>query len=93
MPQNILRACLLLNFYRSDFICAWPIAESHSLDQNTLRQEIAMKEVGVDYVFIEKASGKNADRPELKKMLSYVRNGDVLYIESISRLPGVSKTF
>jgi DNA invertase Pin-like site-specific DNA recombinase len=37
-------------------------------------------------MFIEKASGKNTDRPELKKMLTYARNGDVLYIESISRL-------
>ena len=57
-----------------------------TLEQNTARQEIAMNEVGVDIMFIEKASGKNTDRPELKKMLTYARNGDVLYIESISRL-------
>ena len=31
-------------------------------------------------------SGKNANRPELKAMLEYVRDGDTLYIESISRL-------
>lgn len=57
-----------------------------TLEQNTARQEIAMKELHVDNVFIEKASGKNTDRPELKKMLAFVRNGDTLYIESISRL-------
>jgi DNA invertase Pin-like site-specific DNA recombinase len=45
-----------------------------------------MKELSVDTMFIEKASGKNTDRPELKKMLSFLRNGDILFIESISRL-------
>jgi DNA invertase Pin-like site-specific DNA recombinase len=57
-----------------------------TLEQNTARQEIAMKELYVDTMFIEKASGKNTDRPELKKMLSFVRSGDTLFIESISRL-------
>jgi DNA invertase Pin-like site-specific DNA recombinase len=57
-----------------------------TLEQNTARQEIAMKELNVDTMFIEKASGKNTDRPELKKMLSFVRSGDILFIESISRL-------
>ena len=57
-----------------------------TLEQNTARQEIAMNDLAVDRVFIEKISGKNADRPELKKMLSFVRDGDTLYIESISRL-------
>jgi DNA invertase Pin-like site-specific DNA recombinase len=57
-----------------------------TLEQNTARQEIAMAELEADKIFIEKISGKNTDRPELKKMLSLVRDGDVLYIESISRL-------
>ena len=34
-------------------------------EQNTARQEIMLRELGVDELFIEKASGKNADRPEL----------------------------
>ncbi|MCB6616898.1 recombinase family protein [Ruminococcus sp. 210702-SL.1.03] len=32
----------------------------------------------------EKISGASADRPQLKAMLDYVREGDTLYIESIS---------
>ena len=47
---------------------------------------IIMKQYQVERVFAEKMSGKNADRPELKAMLEYVREGDTLYIESISRL-------
>lgn len=54
-------------------------------EQNTIRQEVLMKELGVDEIYIDKASGKNTDRPELKKMLSYVRHGDTVIVESISR--------
>lgn len=54
-------------------------------EQNTVRQEVMMKELGVDELYIDKASGKNTDRPELKKMLSYIRRGDTVIVESISR--------
>lgn len=52
--------------------------------QNTDRQEADA--VTFDKVFIEKASGKNTDRPELKAMLEYLREGDTLTVESYSRL-------
>ncbi|MBB6215417.1 DNA invertase Pin-like site-specific DNA recombinase [Anaerosolibacter carboniphilus] len=55
-------------------------------DQNMDRQEMALSDLGIDKFFMEKVSGKNTDRPQLKKMLEYVREGDTLYIESISRL-------
>ena len=54
-------------------------------EQNTLRQEVMLRELGVDELFIDKASGKNTDRPELKRMLTYVRQGDTVIVESISR--------
>ncbi len=57
-----------------------------TMEQNTDRQEIALKKIEIEKIFIEKASGKNTERVQLKKMLDYVREGDVLYIESISRL-------
>ena len=44
-----------------------------------------MKELGVDELYIDKMSGKNTDRPQLKKMLSYVRKGDTVVVEAISR--------
>jgi hypothetical protein len=37
-------------------------------------------------VFVDKMSGKNADRPQLKEMLAFVREGDTLVVESFSRL-------
>lgn len=62
-----------------------------SIDQNTDRQEIALQDIGINRFFIEKKSGKNVDRPELKKMMEYARDGDILYIESISRLARSTK--
>ena len=54
-------------------------------EQNTIRQEVLMQSLGVDQLYIDRASGKNADRPELRKMLTYVRQGDTVIVESISR--------
>lgn len=54
-------------------------------DQNTARQEVLMKELGVEQVYIDRMSGKNTDRPELKRMINYVREGDTVIVESISR--------
>jgi len=53
--------------------------------QNTARQEVLMQELGAETVFIDRMSGKNTDRPELKKMLGFVRKGDAIVVESISR--------
>jgi DNA invertase Pin-like site-specific DNA recombinase len=54
--------------------------------QNLDRQLVALKEKGVEKIFAEKVSGKNMDRPQLIEMLNFVREGDVIIIESISRL-------
>ena len=40
-------------------------------EQNPARQQALLRELGVDEIFLDKASGKNADRPELKRMLDY----------------------
>ena len=56
-----------------------------SADQNTARQEVLMQELGVEQVYIDRMSGKNTDRPELKRMMNYVREGDTVIVESISR--------
>lgn len=56
-----------------------------TLEQNTMRQEVMMAKLGVTELFIDKISGKNTDRPELKRLLSFVRKGDTVIVESISR--------
>lgn len=54
-------------------------------EQNTIRQELLMESLGVDEVYIDRMSGKSTDRPELKKLMEYVRRGDTVIVESISR--------
>ncbi len=54
-------------------------------EQNTARQDVLMKELGVERVFTDKVSGKNRERPELHRMMDFVREGDSLTVESISR--------
>ena len=54
-------------------------------EQNTVRQEVLMETLGVEQIYIDKMSGKNSERPQLKEMMSYVRRGDTVIVESISR--------
>jgi len=56
-----------------------------SADQNTARQEVLMQELGVEQVFIDRISGKDRNRPELVRMMEFVREGDTVIVESISR--------
>lgn len=57
-----------------------------TVEQNEDRQVKALEDAGCEKLFIDKMSGKNTDRPQLKAMLAYVREGDTVIIESISRL-------
>lgn len=54
--------------------------------QNTTRQEILMAQLGVEKLYIDVCSGKNKDRPQLQAMMNFVREGDTIIVESISRL-------
>lgn len=55
-------------------------------EQNEARQIESSKEIGAEKLFIDKSSGKNADRLFLKEMLNYVREGDTVYCSDISRI-------
>ena len=55
-------------------------------EQNTIRQEVLMEELGVEKIYMDKISGKNANRRQLQDMLNFVREGDVVIVESYSRL-------
>ena len=57
-----------------------------TMHQHTDRQDDLMKRLGVEKIFLDKESGAKQDRPGLKEMEAYVREGDTLVVESISRL-------
>ncbi|CDT87092.1 recombinase family protein [Vibrio sp. 10N.261.49.A5] len=54
-----------------------------SFDQNPDRQ---LDGIATDRTFIDKASGKNIDRPQLEEMLQFAREGDTIIIHSMDRL-------
>jgi len=54
-----------------------------SLDQNPERQ---LDHVQVDRVFTDRASGKDAKRPELERLLAFIREGDTMVVHSMDRL-------
>ena len=57
-----------------------------TVEQNEARQLKMMEEQKVEKLFIDKASGKNVDRKDFKAMMSFVRAGDTVIVESISRI-------
>lgn len=57
-----------------------------TIEQNEERQVKALENKNIDKYFIDKTSGKNIDRPQLKAMLEYVREGDTIYVHDLSRL-------
>ena len=62
-------------------------ARVSSTDQNLDRQLVEMKKAGAEKIFQEKLSGKSmTDRLELQKALDFLREKDVLIVESLDRL-------
>ena len=61
-------------------------ARVSSKDQNADRQLIALKNFGVDQIFVDQQSGKNFDRPQYQRLLRKLKANDILVIKSIDRL-------
>ncbi|KOP80651.1 DNA recombinase [Lysinibacillus sp. FJAT-14745] len=57
-------------------------------DQNTDRQLVEMQKLNINErdIFIDKASGKDFDRPQYQALKVQLRAGDLLYITSLDRL-------
>lgn len=57
-----------------------------TIEQNEARQTEALEHFNIEKWYIEKCSGKDTNRPKLKEMLDYCREGDTIYIHDFSRL-------
>jgi len=62
-----------------------------TVEQNEARQVEALKSYEINKIYVEKASGKDTNRPCLQEMLNYVRAGDTVYILDFSRLARSTK--
>lgn len=61
-------------------------ARVSTAEQNTERQEIALRAAGCETIYIDKASGKDFDRREYRRLMRKLKPGDTLIIKSIDRL-------
>ena len=57
-----------------------------TIDQNEARQREALQPFSIDKWFVEKASGRDTNRPKLQEMLDYIREDDTVFVEEFSRL-------
>src|SRR5205823_618398 len=84
------RRCEKVLLYRNNwrYICAMLIgyARVSTNDQETAAQVAALKAVGCERIYREKASGGRWDRPELHRLLDHLRKGDVLVVWKLDRL-------
>lgn len=57
-------------------------------EQDITRQIVKMQELGIEerFIFVDKATGKNFDRPEYQAMKKIIREGDVVYFDALDRL-------
>lgn len=70
------------------YMSIYGYARVSSADQNEDRQTVALKSAGIAdrNIFTDKQSGKDFERPQYKKLIKKLKNGDLLYILSIDRL-------
>jgi len=57
-------------------------------EQDATRQILKMKELGIEerFIFVDKATGKDFDRPEYQAMKKIIRQGDIIYFDALDRL-------
>lgn len=62
-----------------------------TVEQNEARQTEGLEKFGIDKWFKEKVSAKDTNRPKLKELVEYVREGDTVYVWDFSRLARSTK--
>jgi DNA invertase Pin-like site-specific DNA recombinase len=62
-----------------------------TIEQNEERQTKALEKYGIEKYFSEKVSAKDTNRPKLKEMIEFAREGDNIYIHDFSRLARSTK--
>lgn len=62
-----------------------------TVEQNESRQREGLEKYKIEKWFTEKVSAKDTNRPELKKMIDFAREGDTIYVWDFSRLARSTK--
>jgi DNA invertase Pin-like site-specific DNA recombinase len=84
LKRLLLKCVTILSFGR--FIVLLGYARVSTREQNPDLQGDALREVGCEKIFMEKASGAQRERPELLAALDYMRKEDILVVWKLDRL-------
>jgi len=55
-----------------------------TIEQNEARQVEGLTKYNIDNWFIEKVSAKDTNRPKLKELINYAREGDTIYVHRLT---------
>ena len=66
-------------------------ARVSKLDQNLNRQSDQLKSIGCELIFEEKITGTKKERPELDRLLNYIRQDDTIVVTELTRLSRSTK--
>lgn len=90
MSGDVKFECTLFLHRRKDKMRIAYIRVS-TVEQNEQRQIEAMERYNIEKWFTEKVSAKDTNRPKLKEMLEFAREGDTVHIHDFSRLARSTK--
>ncbi|UWE05310.1 recombinase family protein [Laceyella sacchari] len=62
-----------------------------TVEQNLDRQEQQLRDAGCEKIFYEKVTGTKRNRPELNRMLEFLREGDTVIVTDLTRLSRSTK--
>ena len=66
-------------------------ARISTITQNEDRQIEALTNAGCEKIYLDKLSGKNTNRPQLKEMFTFIREGDTVLVTEFSRFSRSTK--
>jgi len=84
--SNVLRYVLRNHILTKRVIMRIGYARVSTEEQNLTLQIEVLQNAGCDRIFKEKTSGKNRNRPELRRMLDQLRKNDTVVIWKLDRL-------
>jgi len=90
MSGDVKFECTLFLHRRKDKMRIAYIRVS-TVEQNEQRQIETMEKYNIEKWFTEKVSAKDTNRPKLKEMLEFAREGDTVHIHDFSRLARSTK--
>jgi len=100
--NNIIRNNIIRNnIYHESILVQYLIEERMNMkfgymrvstfDQNLDRQKKQLEEFGCDRIFFEKVTGTKRERPELNRMLEFLRMNDTVVVTDLTRLSRSTK--